>query len=280
MAAWTQEEELIVKRYYNATYNKQTLLDLLPGRTWNAIAYRASELGIKRQIKLLVKLIKYVKVDQQTMCWQWTGNKSKNGYAACRADGKFSSNFHRRVYEYFRGPITDHLHCHHICYNRSCVNPYHLELRTNQDNIFDQNSQNICNINRMKPACPMGHPYDEKNTYNSAQGRSCRECHKLRERKRRGRTEKVINNKDKTKCSKGHVYPPHRVGKKRRCRECEILKVRSQGVKPMNYWTNEQLEQLRLLYARATKEHLMQLFNRSWSGIEHKALRLGLRRRT
>lgn len=71
-----------------------------------------------------------------TPCWEWIGNKSQNGY------GQFSSRYfstlaHRASWEIFVGPIPDGLYICHRCDNKSCVNPEHLFLGTQHDNMLD-----------------------------------------------------------------------------------------------------------------------------------------------
>jgi hypothetical protein len=186
MALWTKKEDDLLKRYYNATYSHQTLMNLLPNRTWYAIVSRASYLNIKRNIKPFVKFIRYTKVNQETGCWDWIGHKFSNGYAYGCFNGKRSILVHRWSYEHFRGKISNNLHCHHICYNRACVNPYHLELRTNKDNVLDDSSASLALKNKNKTHCKHGHEFTKNNTYTSKEGwRRCRTCHNITERKRR-----------------------------------------------------------------------------------------------
>ena len=73
-------------------------------------------------------------IDPITGCHNWIGSKVW-GY------GKFWDNkqyrAHRWIYEYLNGPIPEGLVVRHMCHNRSCVNPEHLELGTHQDNMDD-----------------------------------------------------------------------------------------------------------------------------------------------
>lgn len=120
-------------------------------------------------------------------CWQWTGGKYSNGYARSRFLSK-EHLVHRWAYEQFIGPIPDDLDCHHVCYNRSCVNPAHLELRTNRDNVLDKDSSSPALKNMNKTHCKRDHLFDINNTLLDKNGwRSCRICHKERERARRMR---------------------------------------------------------------------------------------------
>lgn len=69
-------------------------------------------------------------------CWIWLDYKDKNGYGQFSICGKkFRSN--RFMYELYYGIIPNKLMVLHTCDNCSCVNPYHLELGNNQDNMND-----------------------------------------------------------------------------------------------------------------------------------------------
>lgn len=69
-------------------------------------------------------------VDPVADCWVWTGARKTGGYGTVRKnDGrrKFSYSAHRASYEEFVGPIPDGLELDHLCRNRLCINPSHLE---------------------------------------------------------------------------------------------------------------------------------------------------------
>ena len=109
---------------------------------------------------------------QEDGCWLWTGGVSDNGYAHFWLDGR-TVKAHRFAYVYFRGePIPDGLEPDHLCRNRSCVNPWHLEPVTHPINCQrGEGSQ----FQRDKDHCPHGHPYNEENTYRRP-GRPQRNC--------------------------------------------------------------------------------------------------------
>lgn len=69
-------------------------------------------------------------------CWIWTSTRCPKGYGHFQI-GKIAAKAHRVSYEIFKGQFDRSLHILHSCDNPSCVNPDHLSLGTNADNVFD-----------------------------------------------------------------------------------------------------------------------------------------------
>jgi hypothetical protein len=116
-------------------------------------------------------------------CWQWQGNLSDRGYGLLTADRR-AWRAHRFAYEVFVGPIPEGLTIDHLCRNRACVNPAHLEPVTHRTNVL-RSASSITGANIRKTHCPQGHPYDDENTYvvPSTRGRMCIICIRARSRR-------------------------------------------------------------------------------------------------
>lgn len=67
-------------------------------------------------------------------CWEWQGCLNSCGYGQFEWENGTSP--HRFSYEYFNGPLIDGLTIDHLCRNRCCVNPSHLEQVTERENIL------------------------------------------------------------------------------------------------------------------------------------------------
>jgi hypothetical protein len=107
-------------------------------------------------------------------CWEWEGTRNPKGYGRL-AVGRTSVPAHRYAYELLIGPFPPGLVSDHLCRNRGCVNPSHIEPVTNRENILRGRTLPAENIKRTH--CKRGHPFDEANTYITSKGaRDCRAC--------------------------------------------------------------------------------------------------------
>lgn len=107
-------------------------------------------------------------------CWQWTGYLMPNGYAQFSRNGR-KQYAHRVAYEFVHGPIPDGLVIDHLCRNRGCANPAHLEAVTQRTNIL--RGVGFVARRARQTHCIRGHAFDTANTYRKPNGtRQCRAC--------------------------------------------------------------------------------------------------------
>lgn len=115
----------------------------------------------------------FAKVELADDCWVWVGARNDRGY------GEFSIRSrrikaHRWSYEYLRAEIPEGLSLDHLCRNRACVNPWHLEPVTRSVNLRRGNTTRTHCSSRTH--CPYGHPYDAENTAMRGGHRTCKSC--------------------------------------------------------------------------------------------------------
>lgn len=83
---------------------------------------------------------KYIMPEPNSGCWLWTGSVTRHGHGTFHVKRKTVSA-HRLAFERFKGRIPDGLYVLHKCDVRCCVNPDHLWVGTQSDNLKDMASK-------------------------------------------------------------------------------------------------------------------------------------------
>lgn len=140
---------------------------------------------------LLERLMALVSMEPMSGCWLWLG-ATRGGYGRIKMGGRKGEfvSAHRLSYELHVGPIPEGLQLDHLCRNRTCVNPHHLEPVTLQENL--RRGEGLGKHQSRRTHCPLGHPYDATNTVmNKRAGRTptraCKICNRLKTQRYRSK---------------------------------------------------------------------------------------------
>lgn len=123
--------------------------------------------------------------DPETDCIEWMAAIRPDGYGHFQNRGR-NWLAHRMAYEIGVGPIPKGLTIDHLCRNRGCQNPEHLEPVTNRENL--RRGEGFGAVNSRKTVCDNGHAFTPENTYIVLKGgvpaaRYCKACNRARARK-------------------------------------------------------------------------------------------------
>jgi hypothetical protein len=120
----------------------------------------------------------WAKVVKSDGCWLWTAALSTGGYGRAYFDGRVQQA-HRISYELLVGPIPEGLHIDHLCRERHCVNPSHMEPVTPGENVL--RGVGPAALHAQMDNCTHGHPLSGENVRIDANGwRSCMACDRRR----------------------------------------------------------------------------------------------------
>lgn len=115
-------------------------------------------------------------------CWDWSGTHTNAGYATVIDAGR-TTTAHRFAYELFVAPIDADLDADHLCFNRGCVNPSHVEPVTHRENIHRM--PGLFGQRARATHCQRGHDLSMTATFDKGDGRRrCRTCRQEAQRRR------------------------------------------------------------------------------------------------
>lgn len=113
--------------------------------------------------------------EPNTGCWLWLRACTARGYGTVGVGKKHTGLAHRVSYQIMRGPIPEGMTLDHLCRTPGCVNPDHLEIVTQRENVLRGKSP--CASHARKTHCSHGHEFTQDNTLRNSDGsRRCRAC--------------------------------------------------------------------------------------------------------
>jgi hypothetical protein len=121
------------------------------------------------------RLDKWTYYEPNTGCWLWTGARDANGYGRIAVGNGRWRSAHRVTYELAVGPVPAGLELDHLCQQRACRSPYHLEPVTHRENMRRGNGPMARKARQTH--CLHGHPLTGANLRIRQAGlRQCRTC--------------------------------------------------------------------------------------------------------
>jgi hypothetical protein len=123
-------------------------------------------------VKTIQQLL-HDRIQKTDGCWLWLGHIAKSGYGVTSTGGYTPERVmhaHRFSYLILAGPIPNGLEPDHLCRNRSCINPSHLELVTHAENMRRAATH--------RTHCKKGHPFSPENTFMVGGARRCHRCNR------------------------------------------------------------------------------------------------------
>ena len=137
----------------------------------------------------LKRFTKNIQLDILTGCWIWSGYVMKIGYGVISFYNK-PFYAHRLSYTYFNGKIPERLELDHLCRNKACCNPRHLEAVTHKENL---NRGIRKQRYKHKEYCIRGHKMADTNLKVCSDGyKRCKTCKAIRSKESRMKKTKLV----------------------------------------------------------------------------------------
>ena len=130
------------------------------------------DLSVEKRWSIATRL--WSNVEKTFGCWVWLGAKTRDGYGKLIVGQKSLFLAHRASYELTSGRIPNGKELDHLCRNRLCINPSHLEIVTKRENILRGISFSA--INARKTTCLKGHLLEGDNLLPSMKLKGLRVC--------------------------------------------------------------------------------------------------------
>lgn len=145
--------------------------------------------------KEISKIFKKIYINPKSDCWEWLGYKNTAGYGRYHVAHK-PAYTHRMMYAWIYGPIPTGRGRNvpvvdHICKNKSCCNPAHLQLIPNIKNIESGNGLSV--IESKQTHCIRGHLLPPSKGFGNGKRRNCPQCQAIRQRKYYSKHKHEIN---------------------------------------------------------------------------------------
>ena len=121
-----------------------------------------------------------VEVGTDEECWTWTGTRHSEGYGRFRVAPYTRTQAHRVAYQLHHGPLSSSQELHHVCENKLCCNPHHLQAVGVGEHVKLHNPRQVY--------CQRGHLQEGENVYHRKDRpgeRQCRICTTERKRELR-----------------------------------------------------------------------------------------------
>lgn len=158
--------------------------NLNPHRVPNVAKYRC----LASRTDTWARMVNSTKFDGPNGCWEWQSTINETGYGIYGHHEFGNLLAHRLALHVAGRPVPADMTVDHLCRNRRCVNPDHLEIVTREVNAL--RGGGYMAVNARKTHCVHGHPFDAQNTgYTKSRtrvgvARYCRTCSRERARTR------------------------------------------------------------------------------------------------